>query len=412
MSAVRSAGAPGAGSASLVVKLPAPYLLFLGDVTEAGYAKTAFGLRDWARELCVGEFAMPEATVTTGLPAAHAARGAGEGRALDRDRRRQHRRRAEAELDPEPRRRAGSRTRRRLRHARPARRFARTQGGRGAPRSAARSTSASHRQAFPSAPVASAPASDCSTVGTDCALGKKYTALALEGAIRRRGLDVDFRATGQTGIMIAGSGMPIDAVVADFIAGAAEVLSPDAAPDHWDVIEGQGSLFHPAYAGVSLGLLHGSQPDVLVLCHEPGRTHLLGYPDFPTPSLPDAIALHLGMGSLTNPKIRCAGVSFNTAAMTPAEADAVMMRARRGNDRPAGRRPDARRPGLRPPRRGLPRLMARASWFQRFLLPGFAFKAVVIGGGYSTGREIAEFFVPVGPWGGIAAMAPPWRSGA
>ena len=129
--------------------------------------------------------------------------------------------------------------------------------------------------------------------------------------------------------MIAGSGMPMDAVVADFIAGAAEVLSPAAAPDHWDVIEGQGSLFHPAYAGVSLGLLHGSQPDVLVLCHEPGRTHLLGYPDFPTPSLPDAIALHLRMGSLTNPKIRCAGVSFNTAAMSPAEADELMQRTSR-----------------------------------------------------------------------------------
>jgi len=158
------------------------------------------------------------------------------------------------------------------------------------------------------------------TVGTDCALGKKYTALALEGAFRRRGVDADFRATGQTGIMIAGSGMPMDAVVSDFIAGAAEILSPDAAPDHWDLIEGQGSLFHPAYAGVSLGLLHGSQPDVLVLCHEPGRSHLLGYPEFPTPSLPDAIALHLKMGSLTNPKIRCAGVSFNTATLGPTEA--------------------------------------------------------------------------------------------
>ena len=142
--------------------------------------------------------------------------------------------------------------------------------------------------------------------------------------MRRRGVDADFRATGQTGIMIAGGGMPIDAVIADFVAGAAEILSPDAAPDHWDVIEGQGSLFHPAYAGVSLGLLHGSQPDVIVLCHEPGREHLLGYPDFPTPSLPEAIALHLNMGALTNPKIRCAGVSFNTAALPPAEANALM----------------------------------------------------------------------------------------
>jgi uncharacterized NAD-dependent epimerase/dehydratase family protein len=116
----------------------------------------------------------------------------------------------------------------------------------------------------------------------------------------------------------------MDAVISDFEAGAAEILSPDAAPDHWDVIEGQGSLFHPAYAAVSLGLLHGSQPDVIVLCHEPGRTHLLGYPDFPTPGLAEAIELHLKMGALTNRAIRCAGISFNTAALMPAEADAVM----------------------------------------------------------------------------------------
>jgi len=119
----------------------------------------------------------------------------------------------------------------------------------------------------------------------------------------------------------------MDAVVSDFVAGAAEILSPDAAPGHWDVIEGQGSLFHPAYAGVSLGLLHGSQPDVIVLCHEPGREQLLGYPDFPTPTLALAIERHLAMGALTNPAIRCAGVSFNTATLSPAEADAVMQAA-------------------------------------------------------------------------------------
>ena len=123
------------------------------------------------------------------------------------------------------------------------------------------------------------------TVGTDCALGKKYTALALTDAMRARGIAADFRATGQTGIMIAGGGIALDAVVADFAAGAAETLSPDAAPDHWDVIEGQGSLFHPAYAGVTLALVHGSQPDVLILCHDPTRPHIHGFPDFPIPDL-------------------------------------------------------------------------------------------------------------------------------
>src|SRR5829696_5554173 len=121
------------------------------------------------------------------------------------------------------------------------------------------------------------------TVGTDCALGKKYTALSIARAMKMRGIDADFRATGQTGIMIAGAGMPMDAVVSDFEAGAAEMLSPDAAPDHWDVIEGQGSLMHPAYSAVSLGLLHGSQPDVFVLCHEPGRSGLLGLESFDLP---------------------------------------------------------------------------------------------------------------------------------
>src|SRR5205085_8199774 len=114
------------------------------------------------------------------------------------------------------------------------------------------------------------------TVGTDCALGKKYTALALARAFAARGIANDFRATGQTGILIAGQGMPIDAVVSDFAAGAAEVLSPDAADDHWDVIEGQGSLLHPAYSSVSLALLHGNQLDVVMICHEPGRERILG----------------------------------------------------------------------------------------------------------------------------------------
>ena len=148
-------------------------------------------------------------------------------------------------------------------------------------------------------------------VGTDCALGKKYTALAIARAFELRGVDTDFRATGQTGIMIAGRGMPMDAVVADFEAGAAEMLSPDGPPDHWDVIEGQGSIFHPAYAGVSLGLLHGSQPDVIVVCHQPGRTHMLGHPQFELPSIEETIDLNLKLGRRTNPTIRCAGVSLN-----------------------------------------------------------------------------------------------------
>ena len=164
------------------------------------------------------------------------------------------------------------------------------------------------------------------TVGTDCALGKKYTALALTNALRARGAKATFRATGQTGIMIAGEGIAIDAVVADFVAGAAEQLSPDNAPDHWDVIEGQGSLFHPAYAGVTLGLLHGSQPDAFVLCHDPSRTHIEGYPDHPLPTLPDAIAQYTVAGRITNRAIRCVGVSINSSKLSDAEWQAYAAR--------------------------------------------------------------------------------------
>jgi uncharacterized NAD-dependent epimerase/dehydratase family protein len=162
------------------------------------------------------------------------------------------------------------------------------------------------------------------TVGTDCALGKKYTALSLARAFAARGVPSDFRATGQTGIMIAGGGLPMDAVVSDFEAGAAEILSPDAADDHWDVIEGQGSLFHPAYAAVSLGLLHGSQPDVIVVCHQPGRTHIVGLEAFALPDLQETIDLTLRLGRRTNPLIRCGGISLNTAHLDDAARAALL----------------------------------------------------------------------------------------
>ena len=128
-------------------------------------------------------------------------------------------------------------------------------------------------------------------------------------------MNVDFRATGQTGIMIAGGGMPIDAVVSDFVSGAAEVLSPENDDDHWDVIEGQGSLYHPGYAAVTLGLMHGSQPDAFVVCHEVGRTEIEAFPGFPLPTIPELIELTIATGRLTNPDIRCVGVSINTSSL-------------------------------------------------------------------------------------------------
>jgi len=164
-------------------------------------------------------------------------------------------------------------------------------------------------------------------VGTDCAVGKKYSALALHRELDRRGIKATFRATGQTGIMIAGEGLPIDAVVADFISGAAEVLSPDNDDDHWDVIEGQGSLLNPSYSGVSLGLLHGSQPDAIVLCHDAERTEVDSTKgDFPIPELDEVIDDALRMARRTNARCFCAGASINTSKKSDFERDGYLSR--------------------------------------------------------------------------------------
>ncbi|MGI9221035.1 MAG: DUF1611 domain-containing protein [Woeseiaceae bacterium] len=151
-------------------------------------------------------------------------------------------------------------------------------------------------------------------VGTDCAVGKKYSALALHRELDTRGVDVDFRATGQTGILIAGEGMPMDAVVVDFASGAAELLSPDNADDHWDVIEGQGSLLHPGYAGVSLALLHGSQPDAIVVCHRAGADLLDGM-EVEIPPLGEVAESALSLASITNANCVWAGISLDTSAL-------------------------------------------------------------------------------------------------
>lgn len=162
------------------------------------------------------------------------------------------------------------------------------------------------------------------TVGTDCSVGKMYTSLALEAAMRERGMKADFRATGQTGILIAGEGISVDAVVADFISGAVEQIAPENDPDHWDLIEGQGSLFHASFAGVSLGLLHGAQPDAMVLCHEPTRAHMRGLPEYGLPTITECIELNLRVARLTNPNPQFVGVSINTSGLNEHEAENLL----------------------------------------------------------------------------------------
>ncbi|MCB1310501.1 MAG: DUF1611 domain-containing protein [Sedimentitalea sp.] len=157
-------------------------------------------------------------------------------------------------------------------------------------------------------------------VGTDCSVGKMYTALALDAAMRERGMKSTFRATGQTGILITGHGVPLDAVIADFMAGSVEYLTPDNDPDHWDIIEGQGSLFHVSYSGVTLALIHGGQPDALILSHEPTRTHMRGLPDYTLPSLKALRDTALPLARVANPACQVVGVSVNTKALGEDEA--------------------------------------------------------------------------------------------
>ncbi|MFT4715794.1 MAG: putative NAD-dependent epimerase/dehydratase family protein [Paracoccaceae bacterium] len=161
----------------------------------------------------------------------------------------------------------------------------------------------------------------CLAVGTDCSVGKMYTGIAMEREILARGQKATFRPTGQTGILITGSGVPLDAVIADFMAGAVEYLTPDNDADHWDLIEGQGSLYHVSYSGVTMALIHGGQPDALVLCHEPTRTHMRGLPEYSLPSLQELNDTALLMARVANPECQVVAVSVNTQHLN--EADAV-----------------------------------------------------------------------------------------
>ncbi|KAA8608677.1 EBNA-1 nuclear protein [Salipiger aestuarii] len=157
-------------------------------------------------------------------------------------------------------------------------------------------------------------------VGTDCSVGKMYTALALDAAMREKGMKSTFRATGQTGILITGDGVPLDAVIADFMAGSIEYLTPDNDDDHWDIIEGQGSLFHVSYSGVTMALVHGGQPDALILCHEPTRTHMRGLPGHQLPTLEAVRDMALTLARVANPACKAIGVSINTQQMGDQEA--------------------------------------------------------------------------------------------
>jgi uncharacterized NAD-dependent epimerase/dehydratase family protein len=310
-----------------------PYLMFLGDVPDALAAKTAYGVVDWRRDWCVGQMRLPGCRADTGLPDMTLAEGRTAGAktfvvgAVN----------AGGVLPPhwvdsivasiE----AGMDVASGL-HVRlgsiPAIRAA-------AERLGATLHDVRHAdQVFATGKGTKRTGLRLLTVGTDCSVGKKYAALALEREMTRRGYDAEFCATGQTGVLIAGRGVAIDAVVADFISGAVEWVAPAAARGHWQIVEGQGSLFHPSFAGVSTGLLHGAQPDVFVVCHEPTRRNMRGVAH-PLPTIAEVIDMTLRVGKLTNPDIRPIGIAINTAGLEEAVARECLRQAEAEHGLPA-----------------------------------------------------------------------------
>jgi uncharacterized NAD-dependent epimerase/dehydratase family protein len=313
--------------------IPRPYLIFLGDVPDALAAKTGLGVVDWRREWCVGQWRLPGCKADARLPELDAAEAAAKGAktmvvgavnaggvlpehwvasilaALDAGLNVATGLHSRLSDIPAIRERAAAKglSLFDVRHS-----TVKFATGKGTKRTGRRLL----------------------TVGTDCSVGKKYTALALEKGMRDNGFDADFKATGQTGVLISGRGVAIDAVVADFISGAVEWLTPDADAKHWDLVEGQGSLFHPSFAGVSLGLLHGAQPDAFVVCHEPTRTTMRGVKT-PLPTIREVIDLTVTCGRLTNPEIRCVGIAVNTEHLDDVAAAKVLAETSTAHDLPA-----------------------------------------------------------------------------
>ncbi len=296
-----------------------PYLLFLGDAPDQLAAKVAQGIRDWRPDNCVGQFRMEGCKADVGLPdmTLSEAENAGaktlvigvanRGGVISAAWKKVLVMALEEGFD------LASGLHNLLRDEADLAAVAKATG------------QALHDVRVPEVdyPIANGVprgGKRCLAVGTDCSVGKMYTALAMDKEMKARGLNSSFRATGQTGILITGDGVPLDAVVADFMAGAVEWLTPDNDADHWDHIEGQGSLFHVSYSGVTMALIHGGQPDALILSHEPTRVHMRGLPDYGLPSLEALRDTALPLARIANPKAQVVGISINTAAMGEDEA--------------------------------------------------------------------------------------------
>lgn len=308
-----------------MIEIERPYALFLGDAHDQVAVKTANGIAQWRREDCVGQIRLHGCVADAGIPDVTLAAAVEQGastlvigvsnpggkfspewqtiimEALDLG------------LD------IASGLHERVSQM--------PQIARAAKRLGRKIHDVSHpTETFPIATGQRRLGRRVLTVGTDSSIGKLVAALALERELRSRGVAVDFRATGPTGILIAGGGVAIDAIPANFVAGAVEQLCPAAAPAHWDVVEGQGSLFHPSFSGVALALLHGAQPDAMVLCHEPTRTHMHGLSERAMPYLSEAIELHERCARMVNQGAAVIGIALNTSALDAGQAAEAIAR--------------------------------------------------------------------------------------
>lgn len=315
------------------MEIPHPYILFLGDVADNLAAKTAIGIVDWRKDWCLGQIRLPGCAADTGLQDLTIKQAVEQGAetfvigAVNAGGRLPEHwvdcivEALEAGLN------VASGLHVRL-------------GTIPAIHKAAEKHGASlfdvrhNTETFATGKGTKRPGKRILTVGTDCSVGKKYTALALEAAMDKHGYKTSFCATGQTGVFISGRGVALDAVVADFISGAAEWVSPATETDHWQIIEGQGSLYHPSFAGVTLGLLHGSQPDGFVVCHEPTRSAMRGV-ETALPSIQNVIDLTIQLGRLTNPNIQCVGIAVNTAALSSGDAASYLEKVSHEHSLPA-----------------------------------------------------------------------------
>jgi uncharacterized NAD-dependent epimerase/dehydratase family protein len=304
------------------MKIVSPYLLFIGDATDQLSIKMALGVANWRPELCIGEYSVSGCSVATGIERMNIKQAADKGAKsfilgfansgglLDKKWFSYIIEAMEAGMDivsglheklsdfPELVKKAEQTQQKLLDIRHPQHGFV---TGTGVKRTGKRLL----------------------TVGTDCSVGKMYSSLSIERSMQKFKFDVDFRATGQCGILIAGQGVAVDCVISDFISGATESLSPNNSAEHWDVIEGQGSLSHPAFAGVSLGLLHGSQPDALVICHDLNRSHMRGLPESQFPSIETTITLNLQAARLNNPRVKVVGIAVNTSSVSVEEGLAI-----------------------------------------------------------------------------------------